>query len=491
MSVATPRPLPSGSGATPSGEGSARTRIARKSVAEPTPERETTFEEFFAGVLRLAPVLIGAAIAFFGLRFFGIRPGPLLVFIAAAVSLPFTLIHPEVGLYALILNFVNELDSYYKLQRILPISLPILFDGAVAFGIARRLTSRHWVPRIDMRQNWLLLAYAVMVILSVIVSDVSQPNLWAKFRSGFLIRPIIYLFMIVLVQTRRDLYRLLVVIFFAESLLMVGAMSDYIQKGGGAYRVSGTVGAINYLSYVCIVILPILISLVAYFRRRGSRLVILALAIITLFVSLQTLSRSGYYALIATMGFIGYRFVRRPQLLVVAVVFAAIFYQLIPTALTERLTSSGDITESSRWALSKVGLMMALDNPVLGVGHHAYEAKFLDYNVDNVFTEPKAPHSLYFAIAATTGFPALFLYLATFGLSFLQLSGIIRHYERTGQTRAFGYLLSLGVQGGLIGHFVFGLAGSYGDSYYAYMLLGLSVVLIRLHRDGRHFVPVL
>jgi hypothetical protein len=452
---------------------------------------EESFDAYFARVLRRAPLLLGGAVAFFALRVAGIRPGPILVLVASAMALPLSIVRPEVGLYALIVNFVNELDSYYKFQTVVPVSLPILFDAAVAFGIFRRLGRSGAIPSLAQPANVLVVAYVIWVSLSFVLADVWPPNPWGKFRTGFLIRPVIYFFLILLVRSPRDLFRLLAVLVFAEALLMAGTLPDYLRKGGGLYRVRGTLGAINYLSYVCIVTIPILVSLVAYLRDRIARAAILTLAALMLLISLETLSRSGYYALIATLAFLGWRFARKPQFLLVAGAFALMFVQLVPAGLAERLAQTSDITQTSRWLLSRVGLRMALDNALVGVGWANYEAKFLEYDLEHVFSSPKSPHSMYFDIAASNGFPALALYLGAFGWTFRQLSRVESSYRKAGSSRALGALLALGLQGALVGHFVFGLAGSYGNTYYAYMLLGISVALVRLHSPGARFAPVL
>jgi len=132
--------------------------------------------------------------------------------------------------------------------------------------------------------------------------------------------------------------------------------------------------------------------------------------------------------------------------------------------------------------LSRIALRIALDYPILGVGWQAYETVFPSYDVEHVFRKAKQPHSLFLAIAARSGFPALLVYVAMFGISFVQLIGVERDYRRARETSAFGYYLAIGLQAALVGHFVFGLAGSYGDSYYGFFILALSLVLIRHHR---------
>jgi O-antigen ligase len=260
-----------------------------------------------------------------------------------------------------------------------------------------------------------------------------------------------------------------------------------VQKGALAYRVQGTLEAVNYLSYVCVVMVPVLLSIFVYLRDRRAKAFVLALTLAAMFVSLQTASRSGYYALIATLGFLAFRFARRPQLVVAALAFGFVFYELLPAQLLQRLSEVEDIRQSSRYVLSQIGLRMMLDNPLFGVGfgQRAYMAMFPNYDYEHL-THPQAPHSLYFAIGACHGIPALVAYLAIFVVSFQQLLTVERDYRRSRQTHALGYFLAVGLQSAIVGHLIFGLAGSYGDSYYAYLVLGLSVILVRLHQERAH-----
>ena len=148
-----------------------------------------------------------------------------------------------------------------------------------------------------------------------------------------------------------------------------------------------------------------------------------------------------------------------------------------------------NVTATDRYHLSRIGLRIALDHPVFGVGWHAYEAVFPSYDHEGFFHgKGKAPHSIYFAIAARSGFPALLTYLALYGITFAQVVGVTARYRRAKDTHSYGSYLAVGIEGSLVGHFFFGLAGSYADSYYAFFLLSVAVVMIRIHHLSRDAV---
>jgi len=461
-----------------------------KPRGDSAPEVES-FDTFLARSVRRAPMLVAPAVAFFLIRATGARAGAVMLLVASIVALPLTMVRPELGLHVLILNFVNEWDTYYKLQSYVPISLPLLFDAAVALGIWMSAARRTADVGLEMVQIPLLFLYVALVTLSVVVSSVSVPNLWLSFRTGFLIRPAIFLLVIFIVREPKTLHRVLLTLIVAHTFLMATGLSDIIQKGDAAlYRVRGTVTAINYLSYLCIVTIAILIGLFVYLRDRLAKYVLGGLGILTIFVSMRTLSRSGYYSFPAPLLFLTARLTRSPRTLFAAAAFGVLFYVMTPEGLSQRLGQVQSFTTSDRYYLSQIALRIAVDHPLLGVGWHAYEKTFMAYDYDHRFYKPKAPHSLFLAIAARSGFPALGVYLALFGITFAQLIRVENAYHRAGRSSDFGCYLAIALQAALVGHFVFGLAGSYGDSYYGFFVLALSFVLIRHHRRPQaDFLP--
>jgi O-antigen ligase len=443
-----------------------------------------SFEEMLTRHLARAPLLIGVGLAFVAIRAIGARAGSVLLALASVVLVPVSFVRPDVGVYALVFNFVNELDSYYDLQSYTYFSVPILLDVAVSVGIYSTVISVRRLPRLSYTQNVLLLVYMALVCLSILFSSVAWPNsLWANFRTNFLIRPVFFFFLLVLIRTPQRLQRLVLTWLVAHSLLMAFALSDFLQKNVVVYRVAATVKETNYLSYICMTTLPILLAVGTYFRAQLPRIAVLGLGVVTLFVSLHTLSRGGYLALAMTVAFFSIRFSRNPQMMLSALLFLVLFYLLMPAELSERLAEVHSLAETDRYKIAQVGMRMVLDHPVFGVGWFAFGSSFMRYDYDHQFTHPSQPHSIYMSIAATSGIPALVVYLAMYLVTLAQVEGVVQKYRRARDLQSFGYFLALGVEGALIGHFAFGMTGSYSDSYYAYLLFALAVILIRYHED--------
>jgi O-antigen ligase len=464
--------------------------VARRSSAVPTATsvrgNDESFEEMLIRNLGRAPLLIGVGLAFVAIRAIGARAGAVLLALSSAVLVPISVVRPEIGAYALIFNNVNELDSYYDLRSYTYFSVPILLDVAISVGIYWTVVAPRRLPRLAYSQTMMLLVYVVLVCLSILFSPVAWPNdLFATFRTSFLIRPILFFFLIVLVRTPDRLQRLVLTWFIAHALLMTFALSDFLQKNLVAYRVAGTVKETNYLSYICMTTLPILLAVGTYFRSQVPRIGVLGLGVVTLFISLHTLSRGGYLALAVTGGFFVIRFSRNPQMMLSALLFLALFYLMMPAELSERFAEVQSLAETDRYKIGRVALRMALDNPFFGVGWFAFASSFMRYDYEHEFTHPQQPHSIYLSIAGSTGFPALFAYLAVYFLTFVQVERVVQKYRRARDLQSFGYFLALGVEGALIGHFTFGMTGAYGDSNYAYLLLALAIILVRHHEDPK------
>jgi O-antigen ligase len=178
-------------------------------------------------------------------------------------------------------------------------------------------------------------------------------------------------------------------------------------------------------------------------RRRVTVVVVLAAAFITLTATILTLTRGAYVGLVVggvVAGLVlaarrGRSFApaRLPRAAVaivgvIAVIVAVVVFWRPASALAddvaERALSIPALTETSNRSkldMWEVGIRMAADHPVIGVGPDSYVLLFGDYR-DRVLTperaavmkrfRPESPHNVYVATAANLGLPALAAYLA-------------------------------------------------------------------------------
>jgi O-antigen ligase len=167
------------------------------------------------------------------------------------------------------------------------------------------------------------------------------------------------------------------------------------------------------------------------------RLALLAAAVLIAIAIAFTLSRGGYLGALVAMGALGAFLVRRSmltprraRLLAAGAVIVVGMVSLVPPVtasfnqVVQRASKTIDLAEGSAashldlWA---VGIRMATDYPVLGMGPEMYPVLFPKYR-NRVLSparaavmarfRPESPHNVPIAIAAGAGLPALLAYLA-------------------------------------------------------------------------------
>jgi O-antigen ligase len=217
---------------------------------------------------------------------------------------------------------------------------------------------------------------------------------------------------------------------------------DPIWSGLYKDRVFSTMGQASNLAGILGMGTLVALALVAGRRRFALALVLLA-AFVTLSATILTLTRGAYVGLVAgglVAGLVlvirlgrSFAAVHLPRVAfavvgAIAVIAAVvIFWQPASTLaddVAERALSIPAVTETSNRSkldMWEVGIRMAADHPVIGVGPDSYVLLFGDYR-DRVLTperakvmkrfRPESPHNVYIATAANMGIPALVAYLA-------------------------------------------------------------------------------
>jgi O-antigen ligase len=184
------------------------------------------------------------------------------------------------------------------------------------------------------------------------------------------------------------------------------------------------------------------LALVAGRRRFGLALVLLA-ALLTGSALVLTLTRGAYVGLAVggvvaavvlaagrsrTLTRVRVPRVAIPIAAVIAVIVGVVVFWQPASALAddvaERALSIPAVTESSNRSkldMWEVGIRIAAEHPVIGIGPDSYVLLFGEYR-DRVLTPeraavmrrfaPESPHNVYIATAANTGIPSLIAYLA-------------------------------------------------------------------------------
>jgi len=226
------------------------------------------------------------------------------------------------------------------------------------------------------------------------------------------------------------------------------ASLDPIWSGLYKDRVFSTMGQASNLAAVLGMSTMVALT-VAAGRRRGLLAVVLLAALLNASALVLTLTRGAYVGLVAggivvaiVLGAWRSRSiapVRPPRAVVpivgvIALLVAVVIVWRPASALADdvaaRALSIPAVTESSnpsKLDMWEVGLTIAAEHPVIGIGPDSYVLLFGAYR-DRVLTpdraavmarfRPESPHNVYIATAANTGIPALIAYLAVIVLTF-------------------------------------------------------------------------
>jgi putative inorganic carbon (HCO3(-)) transporter len=222
----------------------------------------------------------------------------------------------------------------------------------------------------------------------------------------------------------------------------------YLPEG----RVFSSIGQPNALAAYLVMVIPITASLLVIRRPWVRAALVVTLAAMALAL-MFTLSRGGYLAFAVTLivltlaarGLPGTTRARATGLAAALFAAVAIVAAVAParaavTTAWHRAASSTDVAgdASLRFHVDAwtVAAHIAADHPLLGTGPETFPDVFPRYSHD-VLPEKRAaaldayrvesPHNVYLAIAAGSGFPALFAYVGIVaGFLALVLRGIVR-----------------------------------------------------------------
>jgi O-antigen ligase len=253
-------------------------------------------------------------------------------------------------------------------------------------------------------------------------------------------------------------------------------------------RFAGASGDPNYLAAG---IVPAL-ALIAGLLRRGQPLRNVALggsALILVFSLAATQSRGGLLAAAIAMvaALVLFRG-RRPYIVIgvlTMVAAAAIWFSMNPEGL-ERITQS-DKGGTGRTELWSIGLRMAQDHPVAGVGIENFVRHSRAYvrrpgSLEFVaFTEqPYVPHNVYIGLLAELGLVGLGLYLALLAACIAAAIRAARGFERLGDRYAAALAQASAVA--IIGSAVASVFISNPTDGRTWILLGLGPALLAMAR---------
>lgn len=261
----------------------------------------------------------------------------------------------------------------------------------------------------------LMLAFLAQTLLATSMSTVSEvlwPG-WIEFA-----KVVIVSYLIVAFVNTEDRLRLTLIVI-GLSLGFEGARQGWAQlvTNPGARNTNEWVmlGDNNGVAIGMLMLFPLLVAL-AQTTRDQSRYFAWFLSVGVLYRAISTYSRGGFLAASAMAMHYAMRAKRRTLAIVGVAIMAGFIAWVMPDAYWERVNTvrtAADTTEANRIGFWMLGLEMANDYPVTGVGLDAFRYRYDEYDPTyGLHGRQRDIHSSWFGILADTGYPGFVIFLA-------------------------------------------------------------------------------
>jgi putative inorganic carbon (HCO3(-)) transporter len=240
------------------------------------------------------------------------------------------------------------------------------------------------------------------------------------------------------------------------------------QWGRDSAPVVSTFGNKNFLAGFLLTTLPVIIGYILATRKWLISLILIPLASIQFYVLLATETRTGFLGFLVAMAtflILTLRFIWRKQqikfnkktvfiMLLVLLAIVGIVYQLMPEGLVRNLLSVVDIqhgTQRVRWIMWTGSSRAALDKPLTGHGHGAFQLVFPNYRPRfyhrfRVSHNTRHSHNEYMEVLMETGLIGL-----TFFLGILVVFGTVVYRFLQRNRSSFYRWLLIGMASSVVG----------------------------------------
>ena len=265
-----------------------------------------------------------------------------------------------------------------------------------------------------------------------------------------------------------------------------------------ANRLQSAVGNPNELAAVLLAGLTLAAGVALAFKGSALRIPAALVAVLAIAALILTGSRGGVIALavtlIAAVALAG-RWRARAVALAAMLVLSAVmvFALLTPRDVQEHLLSAtpGELntTQEARGTIWQVGLQMAGDNLLTGVGSGNFDESSIDYLLtpgaarsDQIVDKAQSAHNMYLQILSEQGILGLGLFLAILGFALLCSLRAAREFGRAGDLRM--EIISRAVLVATIGVIAASFFSSHQFEKWLWILLAFGPVLLALARQS-------
>jgi O-antigen ligase len=397
-------------------------------------------------------------------------------------------------------------SNYYLTLGSVNISIR-LFWTILAVLVVIPLLRKNGAIKIGRKARSIIIPTVIFFVLTTVANAVNldTASTYQYLRTGLSSLAIVF-FIPAVVNNEKDLRLLAVVTMvtcFASSIAAV--LQHYQHLGMPVFTVTGSdiipynrtmglsIGPVHLAYQLPVVILPMM---AIYFTKgvsKGSRVVLIILGLVMLLGLYFTYTRSGIYSLVPGL-LIMILFLsgqRKKELLIIFIVLVAGF--LVYTNLMGNRYTKGFSDESSaagRLVLWQAGVMIALDNPVFGIGEgrfmqvsQAYSSEVEQSSVAgaNEALGVQETHNDFIRVWLSFGTPALLVYLLLFVITFRFL---YRGFKQSSSPFLKG--MALGCFAALLSYIVNAFLHNLMDSSPIFWILaGFSLAILKLNEASQ------
>jgi O-antigen ligase len=390
----------------------------------------------------------------------------------------------------------------------------ILFTAWVINGILLKLSSRKGCPSyLDFTANsmfWPLLAIGLLIALTIPFSHYPALSL-KKFGTRFIFQVLLMCTVIQVVRSRKRLYSVLAVLFFAVFLTGVDALLQYklgydiVHHTAQALgRVSGSMNSANDLGTLLVTVLPVVLVLIftKFSKTQGERApwaaVMVVLYLVLASVLGLTVSRGAWVAFAISSMALAFCF-RRPKIIFSMVLMLVVFFWAFGMyCLSHRIDiydvgmTHGPVMKPSwanPWGLPAQyhpwellfnssgrqsywdkAIVVIKKYPWFGCGYSAYLKTLNDMH----FSGTEYPHNSLLHITAELGIVGLLFYLWLFVALCLQAWRVLR--EVSGEKDL--YTIGCGISCGILAWMIHSLLDTPWSSLQLSVLLWLVIGIL-------------
>ncbi len=343
------------------------------------------------------------------------------------------------------------------------------------------------------REVNLVLALTALGLLSIPLA-LNPPEAWFTFNDVFFKAVLIFIVIVNVVRTERNLNGLFFLTLAVSAFLSLAAINDY-RTGNLAIqgiRIQGVIGGMfgnpNDMALHLVTMFPLAIALLLSTRRVFLKVLLGVCALLFMGAVVATFSRGGFLGLVGAGLVLTWKLGRRRRFvsITLAAVVTIALFGLAPGGYGSRVLSIFGLapdsvgSASTRKVLLTHSLYTSLRKP-FGIGMGNYHIIALHEGVS---------HNAYTQVGAEMGFAALLVYVAFMVVPMRRLRQIERETQDANQLKRF-YFLAIGLQAGLVGYMISSFFASVAYQWYVYYLVAYAVCLRRLYEAETGKVLVL